>query len=413
MIRVEGPYLYIGGYRAIDLAERFGTPLYIYDLEVIERRYSEILSSIPYKDLEVLYSCKANSNPEILRLLKRFGSGLDAVSPFEVLLGLRIGFERDKILFTGVSVSDDEMRLVRGDLGVMINIDSISQLRRYGKLFPGTEVSIRINPGFGAGHHSYTMTGGPTKFGIPLDQLARVWDIAREYRLRVVGLHSHIGSGITDVEPYIKSLEILLDIAKSLRDVEFIDIGGGFGIPYRRGERAIDLGELGKRVSGMLEEFERKYYHVRLRIEPGRYIVASSGILLARVVDIKEVSDVDGVRIYIGLDTGMNHLIRPALYGAHHEVIPASKANKPQEVVATLVGNICESGDVIAINASLPRLVEGDVIAIMDAGAYGYSMSSNYNLRPRPAEVVVYGDSVRLARKRESFEDLISTAFGL
>jgi len=409
VISLTGSHLYVGNYRAEELASRFGTPLYVYDLDTVTENYMRLLRSIPYSNVEILYSCTANSNPWILKTLRDLGSGLDTVSPFEVLLGIKLGFSKERILFTGNNVSDEEMRFVRGDLGVMVNVDSISQLRRYGKLFPGTEVSIRINPGVGAGHHGYTVTGGITKFGIYLDHIIKVKEIVAEYSLKVVGIHAHIGSGILDVEPYMRTLEVLLKIAEEFKDLEFIDIGGGFGIPYRPEERLLDLNILGAEVAKRLEKFSMNG-HVKLKMEPGRYIIGNAGVLLTRVIDIKEAVVGGFKKVFVGVDSGMNHLIRPALYGAYHEVIAVSKVDWPKEMVADVVGNVCESGDVLARDMVLPRLEEGDVLAIMNAGAYGYSMSSNYNLRPRPAEVVVSKDRVWLARKKETFEDLLRTA---
>ncbi|MEM1610299.1 MAG: diaminopimelate decarboxylase [Sulfolobales archaeon] len=410
MIKIVGGSLYIGCFEAEDLAKRFGTPLYVYDEELIRDNYLGLLRAFRYKWLEILYSCKANSNPWILSILRDLGSGLDAVSPLEVLLGIKMGFPKEKILFTGVNVSDEEMLLVRGELGVMINIDSLSQLERYGRLFPETDISIRINPGFGGGHHRYTITGGLTKFCIYTSQIERAIEIARRYRLRIAGLHMHIGSGIYDVEPYLRGLEILLDLATRLGDVEFIDIGGGLGIPYRPGDKGVDIDLLGSRVSELLEEFSRKYWEVKLRIEPGRYIVGNAGILLTKVVDIKEIEYAGEKKLFIGVDTGMNHLIRPALYDAYHEIIPVRGVDRPREVIADVVGNICESGDILARDRPLPRIVEGEILAILDVGAYGYSMSSNYNLRLRPAEVLISGCSGRLIRRSETFEDLVRTA---
>lgn len=412
MIEVVGSHLYIGSIRAEELAEAFGTPVYVYDREVIEGNYSALRGSIKYGDLEIMYACKANSNVEVLRTLRDLGAGLDAVSPWEALLGVRVGFRREKILFTGNNVADSEMVFVRGELGVLVNVDSLSQLKRYGRLFPETEVSVRINPGIGAGHHGYAVTGGMTKFGIYLSQLEQVKALLRDYRLRLVGLHAHIGSGILEVDPFVRAADVLIEVASRFPSVEFIDVGGGFGIPYRPGERPLDLVSLGDRLTELMEGFASRHGHVRLRIEPGRYIVGNAGVLLVRVVDIKEV-EMGGVRkVFVGVDSGMNHLIRPALYGAHHEVVAASKADWPKVVRADVVGNICESGDVLTTEVELPEVEEGDVLAIMNAGAYGYSMSSNYNLRPRPPEVVVYKGGAVLIRRRETFEDLLRTTVG-
>lgn len=410
MIRVEGSKLFIGDYTAESLAQRFGTPLYVYDLEVVAENYRKLLRSLPYEDLEILYSCKANNNVDVLKTLRDLGAGLDAVSPWEALLGIRLGFPREKILFTGNNVSDEEMRFVKEELGVLINVDSISQLRRYGRMYPGTEVSIRVNPGVGAGHHGYAVTGGVTKFGIYLNQLGKAIEVVREYGLKVVGLHAHIGSGILNTEPHIKTLEILLNAARKFDSLEFVDLGGGFGIPYRPEEKPPDLTQFGRKASELLESFSRERHHVKLRLEPGRFIVGDAGVLLVRVVDVKEVLTEGVEKVFVGVDSGMNHLIRPSLYGAYHEVLAVAKADWPREVAADVVGDICESGDVLATGINLPRVEEGDVLAIMNAGAYGYSMSSNYNMRPRPAEVVVRGGEVKLSRRRETFEDLVATS---
>ncbi|MEM2007497.1 MAG: diaminopimelate decarboxylase [Sulfolobales archaeon] len=409
MIKIEGPYLYVGSFKAEEVAERFGTPVYVYDKEVIITNYSFLRKSIKYRDLEVMYACKANANTEILKTLRDLGAGLDAVSPWEVLLAVRLGFKKEKILFTGNNVTDAEMKFVRGELGVLVNADSLSQLKRYGRLFPDTEVSIRVNPGIGAGHHGYAITGGLTKFGIYLNQLEEVRAVLRDYRLTLVGLHTHIGSGILEVEPFVRATETLIHIASQFPRVEFLDLGGGFGIPYRPSERSLDMPYLGDRITALVEDFTSRYGHVKLRIEPGRFIVGNAGVLLTRVVDIKEVSLGGVKKTFVGVDSGMNHIIRPALYGAHHEVVAVSKADWPKVLRADVVGNICESGDVLAVEVELPELREGDVLAFMNAGAYGYSMSSNYNMRPRPPEVVVYGSDAKLTRRRETFEDMLST----
>ncbi|MCX8185451.1 MAG: diaminopimelate decarboxylase [Sulfolobales archaeon] len=409
MIEVIGSHLYIGSIKAEQIANVYGTPIYVYDVEVVVDNYFKLKNSIKYRDLEVMYACKANCNVEILKALRDLGAGLDAVSPWEAALAVRIGFKREKILFTGSNVESEEMKFVRGELGILVNVDSISQLRRYGRMFPDTEVSIRINPGIGAGHHEYAVTGGITKFGIYLNQLKQVEDILKEHRLKLVGLHTHIGSGILRPEPFIDAAEKLLQIAVNFTNLEFIDIGGGFGIPYRPSEKPLDLDYLGDKLSSLFEDFTSRYGNLKLRVEPGRFIVGNAGVLLVRVVDIKEVESKEFRKVFVGVDSGMNHLIRPALYGAHHEVIAVSKADQPRVVTADVVGNICESGDILALDVQLPKLSEGDVLAVMNAGAYGYSMSSNYNMRPRPPEVAVYRDSIKLTRRRETFEDLLRT----
>ncbi|MGB9830641.1 MAG: diaminopimelate decarboxylase, partial [Fervidicoccus fontis] len=226
--------------------------------------YERLKKSIKYRDLEVLYSCKANNNIDILKVLKEEGSGLDVVSPFEALLGVKLGFQKDKILFTGNNVSNEEMKFLK-ELGILINIDSISQLKRYGIMFPGTDISIRINPGIGYGHHEYAKTGGLTKFGIYLNEIEAAKEYVMKYNLRIRGIHIHIGSGILQTDPYISALNILLKIANEFKDLEFIDLGGGLGIPYRPGEEKFDLGDFGEKVSSILEDFSRKHGHVKLR----------------------------------------------------------------------------------------------------------------------------------------------------
>ncbi|MCX8185379.1 MAG: diaminopimelate decarboxylase [Sulfolobales archaeon] len=409
VIEVRGSYLYVGNVRASDLAESFGTPLFVYDGDTVASNYSKLARSFTYRDVEILYSCKANSNPGVLSILRDLGAGVDASSPQEVLLSIMLGFPKEKIMFTGNGVTDEEMKYVRGELGVLVNVDSISQLRRYGRLFPDTETSIRVNPGFGYGYHEFTTTGGLTKFGIGLDSLDRALEIAREYRLKVVGLHSHIGSGIFAVEPYTRVTKLLLNLAKNLPDVEFVDIGGGMGIPQKPGDGEFNHVEFGQVISELVEEYSKSFSSIKLRIEPGRFIVGNAGVLLTRVVEVKEVSQSGARRIFVIVDSSVNHLIRSVLMDVYYEAVAVSKASSPREVEVDIVGNLCMAGDVLAKARKMPRLEEGDVLAFMNAGAYTYSMSLNYNMKPRPAEVIVYKGRVRLTRRRESFTDLIAT----
>lgn len=416
MIRVKGGTLYIGNFRAEDLVSMFGTPLYVYDKEELLNNYTKLRSAIKYPETQILYSCKANSNAEILRVFKELGAGLDAVSPWEVLLGVKVGFQPSNILFTGNNVTEDEIRLVR-ELGAIVNVDSIQQLRRYGRLYPSSEVSIRVNPGFGVGHHQKVVTGGLSKFGIPIPQLREALEVAKNFNLRIIGLHAHVGSGIMIPEPIVEVARTLLRLITdlSLTEIEFVDVGGGLGIPYRRDERPLDVEKLGSELTKLFEDFSVSYgRRVKLVLEPGRYLVGNAGVLLTRVIDVKEVLlDGGGKKVFVGTDTGMNHLIRPALYDAYHEVVPVGKVDAERKILADIVGNICESGDILAKDRLLPELREGDILAIMDVGAYGYSMASNYNLRPRPAEIMVFRSEVRLIRRRETFEDLVRTMAGL
>ncbi len=409
VIEVRGSRLYIGGLEAEGLAERFGTPLFVYDRETVVENYGRLVGSFTYRRVEVLYSCKANSNPGVLGTLRDLGAGVDASSPWEALLAVRLGFPREKIMLTSPGLSDEEMRFVRGELGVLVNVDSLSQLRRYGRLFPETEVSVRVNPGFGAGYHEFTTTGGLTKFGIGLGSLGRALEVAREHGLRVVGLHAHIGSGILSVEPYARLARTLLDLARGLPHVEFVDIGGGMGVPQRPGEREFDCAGFGRVLSRIMEEHSRDLGDVKLRMEPGRFIVASAGVLLTRVVEVREVEVGGSRRVFAVVDSSINHLPRVAMMGMYYEVVHASRAGEPAEAEVDVVGNLCVAGDVLARARKLPRLEEGDVLAFLNAGAYAYSTSMNYNTRPRPAEVLVYRGEARLTRRRETFEDLVST----
>lgn len=386
-----------------EIAEEWGTPVYVYDESVIREQYSGVATATPYPAVDILYACKANSNLHILKLFQSIGAGLDAVSTGEVFLGLRARFPRDKILFTGNNVTDEEMDCVRQE-GVLINIDSISQLVRYGRRHSSSSVSIRINPGIGAGHHSYVVTGGHrSKFGIRPEKIEEVKRIAAECKLRIVGLHMHIGSGILTSKPILSGLEVLLDVARAFDDLEFIDIGGGIGIPYKQEERAFDIAGFGIELGAIIGSWVDANYPVTLKLELGRFLVGDAGILLTRVNTIRE----DGDRLLIGVDTGFNHLIRPILYDAYHEIVVLGKSDYQATRVVDVCGNICESGDFLAQARCLPAVEEGALLAIKKVGAYGFSMSSNYNSRPRPAEVLFNSGTTTLIRRRETLEDLV------
>jgi len=387
------------------IAEEFGTPVYVYGERYIQRQLRLLAESITYQPKKILYAVKANFNPYILEIFKKAGVGIDAVSPGEIALALKVGFSPKDILFTGNNITDEEMDFAV-EKGVLLNIDSLSRLEKFGKKYPGYEVCVRINPDVGAGHHDHCITGGPkSKFGIWYSEVEEIKRIAESHRLKIVGIHKHIGSQILEVEKFLIAMEVLLRVAPSFLDLEFIDFGGGLGVPYRPEENLLAVKELGQKMSEGFKDFCRKYgRELTLVIEPGRYLVAESAFLLTKVNTVKR--NPDG-RVFVGVDSGFNHLIRPAMYGSFHPITNISNLGRKKEKV-DVVGNLCESGDKFAEDREIRQAREGDLILIGVAGAYGYSMSSNYNLRPRPAEVLVKpGGILQLIRERETIEEII------
>ncbi len=410
MIEVVDGHLKIGERRADMLTQEFGSPLYVYDAETIRLRYNTLKKAISYDKLDIHFACKANTNLHIMRLLREEGCGIDAVSEGEVRAALKAGFTPEQIMFTGNNVTDAEMKFVK-EQGVLINADSLSQLERYGMQYPGSEVSVRINPDVGAGHHDHCITGGPeSKFGIYYDQVDEIKKIAKAYDLKIVGVHEHIGTGILETESFLLAMDVLLKTAKEFPDLKFVDFGGGIGIPYRPEEHGILLEKFGKAVADKFREFCAEYgRELRMLIEPGRYLVGEAGVLLATVNTVKRTD----AHTFVGVDTGFNHLVRPTMYGSYHDIINATIAEGPTESVV-IAGNICESGDVFTMGDNhkieereIPALDEGSIIAIMNTGAYGYSMAMFYNTRPRPAEILVNKGKARVIRKADTYEQII------
>ncbi len=423
MISVKGNRLLVGDAAASDLARRFGTPVYVYDEETIRSKVKELLQNIGYRPLKIYYAAKANANLSIMKIIKEEGKelvGIDAVSPGEIESALKAGFRPGQIMFTSTSVTGDEMRLAVSKK-VLINCDSLSQLERYGKINPNSKVCFRVNPDVGAGHHSHVITGGPeSKFGIWAGEVGRAFEIAAKYKLRIVGIHEHIGSGILETGKFLAAMKVLLQVIEKnkprLDDLEFVNFGGGIGVPYRLGQKPIDFREFGAAVSKLFGDFCSGFgKKLIMVIEPGRFLVAESGVLLCTVNTIKQTPK----HKFVGVDTGFNHLIRPMAYGSYHPIIVVDNCNgnsgEKKEKVA-VCGNICESGDVFTrdehgiVDRELPPIKEGDVLAILVAGAYGFSMASNYNARPRPPEVLVSGRSVMVIRKKE---DLAHVIYGM
>jgi diaminopimelate decarboxylase len=387
------------------LARTYGTPLYVYDEDVLLARCRAIRDAIPLPGVEVLYALKANSNPEILRIIQREGLGADAVSLGEVVLAKRCGFSPARISFNGNNIDESELRALMTE-GVHLCVDGLSQLERLGRLGHRAAVAIRLNPDIGAGHHGHVITGGPeAKFGIAPDELPQAFEIARKSGLVIDGIQQHIGSGILDVDVFLMAVDALLEAAATIPGLRYVDFGGGIGVPSKPGELAFDVPDLSKRIAPRLARFrERIGREVIYRIEPGRYVVAESGSLLVKVTAIKRTRD----HVFVGTDSGFNHLVRPILYGAFHPIENVTNPDGRPEIVR-VAGNICESGDLFAIDRPLPEPREDDLLLIRNVGAYGYSMASSYNLRPRPAEVMISSAGHRLIRRRETFEDFWST----
>lgn len=417
-----------------ELIDRFGSPLYVYHEKTFRARARELSRLCSYPRFKVQFSVKANANLSLLRMAREEGLWADAMSPGEIFLEEKAGFHPDEIFYIANNVSAQEMAFAR-DRGITVSLDSLSQLELYGKHFPKSPVSLRVNTGIGAGHSQKVITGGSrTKFAIQEADLPEAFLIARRYDLSVIGLNQHIGSFFLTDELYLESVQRLLDTALShkaaLPSLSFLDFGGGFGIPYEKSQQRLPLDLLGSRLDALFFRFAKEFGRELLfKIEPGRYLTAECGVLLGTVHALKTNS---GTR-YIGTDIGFNTLLRPVLYDAYHEIElypgraegaphlqdqlskcalsrPLSGALFPQ----TVVGNICESGDILAKDRYLPLPRVSDILCVCDAGAYGYSMASIYNARLRPAEVLLppSGDPV-LIRRRESLEDLLAGYQGL
>lgn len=401
--------LKLGGISAEELVRDYGSPLYVYEEDVISNRYNELWESIPYPKKKIHYAAKSNSNLAILSMLQGMGAGIDATSPGEIFLSLKAGFSPEDIIFTGVNSSPSDLEYCH-EAGVQVNIGSLHLLDYWGERYPGTTVSVRVNPDVGAGHHDHTITGGPaSKFGIYHDKIDQINEIANRHDLDIVGVHAHIGSGILETDAFIRAMDIILGTAGNVEGLKFIDIGGGIGIPYGPQESSVPLGELGIEISNRFSDFSREYGEdLELKIEPGRFIVAEAGTLLTTVTNMKSTSKFN----FVGVDSGFNTLQRPIMYGSYHEVQNASRMDSP-EGSYVVGGNLCESGDVFTRSEEgieermMPIPEVGDVLAIRNSGAYGFSMASTYNSRLLPAEVMVSGGRAKIIRERQTLEDLL------
>lgn len=403
---------FFGKSNAEELLKEYGSPLYVYNENILRDRMTKMVGVIRKYPFTANFSVKANTNPEILRLALDCGMNADAMSPGEILTLEKAGFDKDRIFFIPNNVSPEELQFAI-DRGIMTSLDSISQLRLFGRLNRGGRCAVRLNPGIGAGHHKKVVTAGhETKFGVAEEDIDEIFKVADEFDVKIVGINQHVGSLFMTPEPYINAVKELLKFAEKFTDLEFIDLGGGFGTPYHKlaDEAEFDVEALRTELEEVLDEYVEKRGKAPLfKSEPGRYVCAEGGVLLGRVYAVKQNSG----KKYIGTDIGMNVLIRPELYDSWHdvEVIRDGKvvrAEDNERETVSITGNICESGDVVCKDRLLPIISENDIICVLDAGAYGYSMCSNYNSRLRPAEVLVMSDgSHKLIRRRDTYEDLL------
>jgi diaminopimelate decarboxylase len=404
--------LYVEGIPATELAEKFDTPLYVISEKRIRENYGRLRRSLAsnYEKLRIFYAAKANSNLSVLKILEKLGAYLDVVSPGEVSMAFASGFTPDRIMFTGTSVRTDELEfLINSD--VTINIDSLSQLGRLLKLHVPEVLSIRVNPDVGAGFTSHVITAGKqAKFGLWEADTVKAYEMARKAGVKRFGIQMHVGSGVLDPKPFIQALDKLLNIAKKVHthvgvEFEFIDVGGGLGVPYKPDEKELDLNVFSEKVLSLFKSRVEKdgLGDPIFCVEPGRYLVADASILLTAVNTVKTTP----YKKFIGVDAGFNTLVRPTMYGSYHPIVVANRLNAPEAETCDVVGPICESGDALAKDRRMPVAQEGDMLAVLNAGAYGYSMSSQYNARPRPAEVLVKNATVKLVREREQLDDLV------
>jgi len=400
---------FYGNTNPYELIEQYGSPLYVYNEKIFRQRCREMKTFIPYPKILVNYSVKANNNLQLLKIAREEGLNVDAMSPGEIYFELEAGFKPEQILFICNNVSKEEMQFAI-DRNITISVDSLSQLEQFGQINPGGSIAIRFNPGVGAGHSQKVITAGKgTKFGVDTSFLPEVKEILKKYHLKLVGINQHIGSLFLEGSAYLEAVKSLLSVASQFENLEFVDFGGGFGIPYKKQENQdrLDLSKLGEEIAAILHDWTASYgKKITFKIEPGRYISAEAGVLLGTVHAVK----INHQDKYIGTDLGFNVLIRPVMYDSHHDIEIYRNNDTPssRKEIVTIVGNICETGDYIAKERLLPEIFEGDIIGVLDAGAYGIVMSSNYNNRLRPAEVLIKenGDPM-LVRRRDTFEDLI------
>ena len=386
----------------LQIAKDYGSPVYVYDAHKMETQYKRLTAAFnKVKHLKVNYAAKALTNISVLKFINHLGAGLDTVSIQEVQLGLHAGFQAENIIYTPNGVSLEEIENV-AKLGVQINIDNLSILEQFGTKHPKVPVCIRINPHIMAGGNTNISVGHiDSKFGISIHQTPLLLRIVENTNMTINGIHMHTGSDILDIDVFIQASEILFDVARQFDNLEFIDFGSGFKVPYKENDIETNIEELGEKLTERFQTFCKNYgKDLTLAFEPGKFLVSESGYFLAKVNAIKQTTST----VFAQIDSGFNHLIRPMLYGAQQDIVNISNPEGKQRFYS-VVGYICET-DTFANNRRINEITEGDVLAFKNAGAYCFMMASNYNSRYRPAEVLWYNETAHLIRKREVFEDL-------
>jgi len=398
--------------RLLEAAQNYGTPLYVYDAEIMKSQYEKMQNAFSsVKKLKLNYACKANTNLNILKFFKQLGAGLDTVSIQEAMIGIKAGFEPSEIIYTPNGVSFEEIQMAVG-MGLKINIDNISVLEHFGHEYPDYPVCVRINPHIMAGGNSNISVGHiDSKFGISIHQMPLVKRLVENTGLKINGIHMHTGSDILDIDVFLQGAEILFEVAKDYKYLDYLDFGSGFKVPYYPNAAETDIEYLGERLGERFNLFGKQYARLSgrqekeltLMFEPGKYLVSQAGFFLASVNVVKQTTST----VFAGIDSGFNHLIRPMFYNAHHEIVNISNPDGRFRYY-TVVGYICET-DTFGANRKLNEIKEGDVLCFLNAGAYCYSMASNYNSRFRPAEVLLLDGKAQLIRRRETLEDLLET----
>jgi diaminopimelate decarboxylase len=399
---IQGTYT-VQGINLLSLAKEFGTPLYVYNADKIVHQLRTLRTAFSNSEVKIKYAAKALTNISILKLLNRFGSDVDVVSIQEAHLALRAGFQPGQIMYTPSGVDFNEIIEAVG-LGLTINLDSLSILNKFGEKYKNTyPCSIRLNPHIMAGGNYKISTGhSNSKFGISVYQLPDIHEVVKRHDIQINGLHIHTGSDITESEVFIKMADILFGVARDFPHLRFIDFGSGFKVAYKEGDMVTNVYDLGLKLTKAFNDFCQQYGRkLELHFEPGKFIVSEAGTLLVTVNVVKATPTVT----FVGVNSGLNHLIRPMMYDAYHDIVNISNPNGSQKLY-TVVGYICET-DTFGSDRKLNEVREGDVLALKNAGAYGFSMASNYNSRFKPAEVLIFNGQARLIREREKMEDLL------